>query len=89
MMEARARTEAEPDSWVSHQTRVNWTSLLPKRENACPAKTTQNLAIDRGFSPSVSGSVIMEMDRCRRHFNVPRFAHPRKRGKNPVSPPSP
>ncbi len=70
MIEARARTDAEPDSLVSHQTRVNCTNLLPKRENACPAKITQNLAMDRGFSSSVVGSVMMKMDRFLRHFTV-------------------
>jgi len=54
MMEARARTEAEPVVVVSHQTMVNWTNLLPKREEACPVKTTQKFLMDLGSSPAWS-----------------------------------
>jgi hypothetical protein len=86
IIEARARTEAEPDSWVSHQTRVNWTSLLPKRENACPAKTTQNLAMDWGFPAKVAGSVMMYMVRSRLHFNVPSMPSKEKTQFHPSLP---
>lgn len=48
MIDANAKTEAEPDSLVSHQTRENWTSRLPNNEKACAEKMTQNFFID-GF----------------------------------------
>ena len=41
-MLAKARVDASPVVSVIHQTRANWTSLLPKRENAWPAKMTMN-----------------------------------------------
>jgi hypothetical protein len=41
-MLAKARVDANPVVSVIHQTRANWTSLLPKSENAWPAKTTMN-----------------------------------------------
>ena len=55
-MEARARTEAEPVVAVSHQTKVNWTSLLPRREEACPVKTTQKSLMDPGVSAGMECS---------------------------------
>ena len=55
-MEARARTEAEPVVVVSHQTMVNWTNLLPKREEACPVKTTQKFLMDLGVSAGMECS---------------------------------
>ncbi len=50
MMEAVARTDADPVVLVSHQTMVNWTSLLPRRETACPVNTTQKSLMSLGFS---------------------------------------
>ena len=41
-MLAKARVDARPVVLVIHQTRANWTSLLPKSENAWPAKMTMN-----------------------------------------------
>ena len=49
IIDANAKTDAEPDSLVSHQTRENWTSRLPNKEKACAEKMTQNFFID-GFS---------------------------------------
>jgi hypothetical protein len=46
IMDAKARAEADPRLLVIHQTIANCTNLLPKRENACPVKMTQNLVID-------------------------------------------
>ena len=69
MIDANARTEAEPEAWVSHQTMVNWTSLLPKREKACPAKTTENRVID--LPEGASATVIMGNEMGRLLFNVP------------------
>jgi hypothetical protein len=47
---------AEPVVAVSHQTMVNWTSLLPRREEACPVKTTQKSLIDSGVSAGMDCS---------------------------------
>ena len=39
---AVAKTVAEPVDLVKYQIKVNWTSALPNKENACPVQTTRN-----------------------------------------------
>lgn len=46
IIEAKASTDADLDSIVSHHTRANCTRRLPKRENAWPVNTMENLVID-------------------------------------------
>lgn len=40
--DAVANTVAEPVNWVSHQTRANWTTLLPVSEKIWPTQMVKN-----------------------------------------------
>jgi hypothetical protein len=60
MMDARANTDAEPETVVNHQMRANWTSLLPNREKACPVNITQKLLMVPDFSTGLVISKVAE-----------------------------
>jgi hypothetical protein len=45
-MVARANTIADPVVVVSHQTRANWTSSLPRSEKTCPVQMAKNGRIE-------------------------------------------